>query len=280
MSIACDVWLSLRGGTDVGDWSQYHSSRNLRPRLIWSSFGEAGTGKTTFGLQGPGPVVVQSLDYGLEGVDDEFRSAGKDIIEIEYNWNPVDYPEGIPGEDTDPRQEAAIEIRDRLIKDYRYALKHARTLLWDKETQIYPLFNAAEWPSWYKPEPREHGPLQAKYRGLINEAKATDINFGLIQGMKSPWEVKPSGQNGKERLTKTKDRTRRGFAEVEELVHVNIEHYVEMTPHAEQPYQFMFRTGKMRGPGARKMQYREIPIVTFQEFGRLLFPDSAESDWA
>ena len=248
-------------------WSSYRSgTRNTRPRLIWSSYGEEGTRKTTFGLEGPAPVFVQSLDYGLEGVVDRFP--GKEIIEVNYEWNPTE----------DTTQEAAIELRDRFVQDYRYALKHARTILWDKETQVYPMFTAAEWPEGYKPEPREWAPLQQRYRAIINEAKSTDVNFGLIQGMKSPWEMKQVG--GRERLTKTKDRIRRGFAEIGELVHVNIEHFVELLPGQEPSYRFMIRTDKMRGPGAQSMQYQTMPAVSFSDFGQLLFPDSKEEDWA
>src|SRR4249920_1322057 len=246
--------------TDMREgWSQFETaqrSRSTRPRLIWSSFGEEGTLKTTFGLQGPAPVFVQSLDYGLEGVDDDFRAVGKQIIEVNYDWNPTD----------DTTQEQAIELRDKFVADYRYALRHARTILWDKETQVYPMFTAAEWPAGYRPDPKEWAPLQQRYRALINEAKATDINFGLIQGMKTPWDVGSKG------LQKTKDRVRRGFAEIGELVHVNIEHFIEKAPHDTPPYRFMFRTGKLRGPGARSLQYQEMPAVTFAEFGQLLFP--------
>ena len=247
------------------DWSQYRSSRDTTPRLIGSSFGEEGTGKSTFWLWGPAPVVVLSLDFGSPHVIDGVRKErGVEIVELEYPWSPTD----------DSTQEAAIELRDAFVRDYRYALKYARTVIIDKESQLYPLFTAAEWPEGYDPEPREWAPLQQRYRALINEAKTTDVNLGLVQGMKSPWE-KPAG--GK--LAKTKERVRRGFAEIGELVFMNIEHYIEMLPGQDPSYQFMLRTGKLCGPGARQMQYREMPAVTFQEFGMLLFPDSSEADW-
>lgn len=250
----------------MSNWSQYRKdSSPIRPRLIWSSFGEEGTLKTTFGAQGPGPVVIQSLDFGTEGVLDELRRE-KEIVVLEYPWRPTE----------STTQAEAIDLRDAFESDYRHALTYARTVLWDKESQIYPLFTAAQWPEGYEPAPREHAPLQQRYRALINEAKETDINFGLIQGMKSPW----AGGDGSGKLRKTKDRIRRGFAEIGELVHVNIEHYVELLPGLEPNHRFMFRTGKLRGPGARSLQYQEMPAVTFAEFGQLLFPESREEDWS
>ena len=44
------------------------ASTTLKPRIIAASYGEVGTLKTSFWLGAPGPILVQSLDWGLEGV--------------------------------------------------------------------------------------------------------------------------------------------------------------------------------------------------------------------
>ena len=44
-----------------------------KPRIIGLSKGEVGTGKTSLWLQGPGPLVVFSLDEGLEYVVERYQ---------------------------------------------------------------------------------------------------------------------------------------------------------------------------------------------------------------
>jgi hypothetical protein len=188
----------------------------------------------------------------------------KDIYVAEYEWSPTD----------DLSQEEAVVIRDRFIEDFEDAITHARTIIWDKETQVWELFRYAEFGA-PNDAPKNYAALYQRYRRIINMPKALDLNFGMIQGMKSPW-VTETDTRGKSKLSKTKDRVRKGMDEIEELVHINVEHYVEILPTGPR---FMQRTGKMRGPGARDMQYREMESVTFAEFGQLLFPDSDESDW-
>jgi len=238
-----------------------------RQRIIAASYGEAGTLKTSFWLTAPGPIIIQSADKGLEGVvdvylDTLYRETGKskDIYVVEY-----DPSVGTMG------QEEAIEIRDKFEEDFQHALTIARTIVWDKETQVYEVFKYAEFgaPS---DTPSNYYALDQRYRHLINLAKETDINFGLIQGMKTPWAAKVNKRTGVEGAAPTSRRERRGMREIEELVHVNIEHAFEDDA-------FVLKVGKSRGPGSRDIQNQTLPYMTFPEFGQLVFPQSNPSDW-
>lgn len=233
----------------------------VKQRIIAASYGEVGTLKTSFWLTAPGPILVQSLDQGLEGVIEDIQKT-KDIYVCEYeaNTDSID-------------QDAAIEARDKFIEDFEYAVSNGiRTIIWDKETQVYALLKFAEFgaPS---SNPSDYYSLFQRYRRLINLAKASDINFGLIQGMQTPWAPKVNKKTGAQGAARADgQRERRGMAEVEELVHINIEHVLE-------DGRFYLKIGKARGPGGQAIQNTTLPYVTFPELAGLIFPDTEESDW-
>lgn len=242
----------------------------VKNRLIWRSQGEWGTGKTHFALGAPGPIVMQSFDQGLEGVAIE-EYGKKDIYPIEYDWAP----------DAELEQDAAIELRDQFIKDFAYACKHARTILWDKETQVWELFRYAQFGA-PNDAPRNYPALNQRYIKHINFPKSLDINFGLIQSMKDEWKtIKAKKASGEvvEKGASTGNRIPSGFGELEGLVHVNLYHRRENG-------KFYIKVGKARGPGAHAIQDQEFgPMsddaigMSFAEFAELAFPETTEEDW-
>lgn len=230
------------------------------PRLIWAGFGEEGVGKTTFGLTAPGPIIVQSLDRGLEGVVEKFARE-KDIRVCKYDWNPS----------RDMAQEDAERVRDEIIDDFTAAVTSgARTILWDKETQIWEVFRYAEFGA-PNGQPREYGPLYQEYRKLFNMVKESTLNFGVIQSMKSPWDSSVKG-SGKTQLSRSNARERTGMNEIGALVNVNIEHYRTND-------KFYMKTYKAKGPSAESVHYREWPFMDIPTLGGMLFPDSDDDEW-
>ena len=251
------------------EWSRYvKATTESRLRLIAASYGEAGMLKTSFWLTAPGPIVIQSADKGLEGVVEvylktlyEETGQTKDIYVVEYD----------PTTSGENAQEEAQETRAKFEEDFEHAIHHARTVVWDKETQVYEIFKYAEFgaPS---DTPSNYYALDQRYRHLINLSKETDVNFGLIQGMKTPWAPKINKRTGVEGAAPTKSRERRGMREIEELVHINIEH-------TQVDEDFVLKIGKSRGPGGREIQNQTIPYVDFPAFAQLVFPDSTSEDW-
>jgi len=238
------------------------ADQDVKNRLIWASVGAPGSGKTHFALTAPAPIVVFSMDRGLEGVVEPFQKK-KDIYVAEYDWSPT--------EDLD--QQVAIDLRDKFIEDFEDAVQNARTVIWDKETDIWEMFRYAEFGA-PNDSPRNYPALNQRYRRLINMAKASDINFGCLQGMKAEWASKVNKKTGAQGAAATGAMIRAGFGELEGLVHVDLFHRYDK---AEKDY--IIEVGKSRGPGGFEVQGETLSNVTFAELAQMVFPDSTDEDW-
>jgi len=249
-------------------WSDYSlASASKVCRQIAMLSGEVGTGKTRYALTSPGPLLVQSLDKGTEGVVEDILAEmpDKKVYVKEYDWNP---------EADDFSQEAAIALRDDIITDFNFALRNARGCVWDKETDIWKVFRYAEFggPS---DAPKNYDKLNARYFHLINQAKSTPgFNFFLIQSMKDEWGsetvVDPGSGARKRKPIQTGKRVRQGFDRLDEIV------FTEMHFRRENG-QFFVDIGKCRQNSA--LMDQSMPAYTFAEFGTLLIPNTSEEDW-
>ena len=253
----------------VNPWDAFErADGQAPPRLIWMGSGEAGTGKTRFGLTAPDPILVQSLDKGLEWVVKPILAEmpGKHIYFREYDWDT---------EAQDFSQAYAVEIRDRILADFLFGLQHARTILWDKETDIREVFQYAEFGSPTEGNIKDYGKLNQRYFNLINKAKSVPgVNFGLIQAMKDEWVVgdgKVDQNTGKRKKTFSKSgrRIRAGFDRLDELVFAEL-HFVR------EGGEFSIEVGKF--PNAEYSD-KSIPACTLAQLGTLVDPQTAEGDW-
>lgn len=237
-----------------------------RHRIIGVSSGEVGTGKTSFWLGAPGPIVVQTLDQGLEGVVEKFAQDKKIYV--------ANYDMGVEpgGEFTHAK---AVEARDKFIADFEHAITVARTIIWDRETDIWSLFSFAEFGTdnpFGAAAAKDWDKLKGKIRRMIAMAKATDINFGLIQGMGNEWASKVNPKTGNKTATPTGRRIPKGMDEIDALVHLTLHHEREGK-------EFTVTVGKSRGPGGFDIQDTTLNNVSFGEFAQLVFPDSDPSEW-
>jgi len=243
----------------VNEFARYmRADATYKHRLIAASYGEVGTGKTSFWLGAPGPIVVQTLDQGLEGVVERF-TAEKEIYIAAY-----DVGQQVGGEYT---PELASAARDKFVEDFEHALGIARTIIWDRESDMFSLFAYAEFGSPDKygvATPKDWDKLKGGIRRLIALAKTSDVNFGIIQGMRDEW--------AKGKMGKTGNRIRNGMDDIDALVHINIEHTRDNGV-------FGINVGKSRGPGSMDIQDKSFQGVSFVDFAQLVFPDSDESDW-
>ncbi len=239
-----------------------------KQRLIWAGVGEPGTGKTSFALGAPGPLVIQSFNRGLEGVVQQYQST-KDIYVREYAWQP--------GIDRVLEQQAAIDLREQFTEDFQFALANARTVIWDLESEVWDLFKYAEFGFSEAGVPKDWDALKGRIRNLINDAKDTDINFGLLQGMRNEWVPQINKKTGAKGITQSGRRIRAGMDEIEGLVNVNLYHERVKVP--GEPSVFQFEVGKARGPASKDVQDQTFAGLSFQEFAMLVFSDSVEEDW-
>jgi hypothetical protein len=253
-------------GKAVGGWSSRFEKANapLKHRIIARSTGEVGTGKTTFWLGAPAPIVIFSFDKGLEGVIEPYQEK-KDIYLAEYDWHPTE----------DLTQEDAVALRDKFTTDFEVAIQNARTVVIDKETDLWELFRYAEFGG-PNDAPRNYPKLNQRYRRYINMPKSLDINFGTIQGMKDEWKTISSVDRNsgavKEKGASTGHRIPSGFGELDALVHINLHHRREKG-------EFLIDVGKSRGPGGHDIQDQTFPGLTFVDFAQLVFPSTDETDW-
>lgn len=256
--------------TAINTWQDYNkATADASLRTIWMASGEVGSGKTRFGLTGPSPILVQSLDMGTEGVVEQVLKEfpDKQIYIKEYDWDPS----------TDFSQQKAVEIRDAIVADFMFGLKNARTILWDKETDIREVFQYAEFGGPTDGNIKDYAKLNARYFHLINTAKKTPgVNFGLFQAMKDEWMIGDSGKvnpttgEKKKSFNKTGKRIRAGFERLDELVMTEM-HFVR---HGGE---FSIEIGKCRQNTA--LQDKEFGGMTFSDFGQLLIDGTEAGDW-
>ena len=248
-------------------WSRYvKADETNKQRIIAASFGEVGTGKTTFWLGAPGPIVVQTLDQGLEGVVEPFAK-DKDIYVAGYDLGQT------PGAEF--THALAVEARDKFVEDFEHAIGHARTIVWDRESDMFPLFSFAEFgtdDAFAAAPPKDWDKLKGKIRRLIAMAKATDVNLGIIQGMKNEWVSKVNPKTGKTAAIQSGIRIPSGMESIDALVHISLEH-------TRSNGRFSFTVGKSRGPGSREIQDQTFEDIDFKTFAMLVFPDSSSQDW-
>lgn len=221
-------------------------------RLIWVSSGREKCGKNHFGLTAPGPIYGQYFDPGgLEGVAEKFLEeplGPKQIKAIYYQFNK-----------RQDEQAHAKEVKAKFIEDYKYALKHARTIQWD-ETEFYEVCRFAEWGR-ESARGREYGPLNGELRGLIMDAYNAGVNLQLIQKVKEVWEDdKPTGKMAPN-----------GFRGAANVVQVNLAHTWDL----ENGFVTTI-TNCRQNMGIAGDENTDLDFVTLAQ---LVFPDTTEEDW-
>jgi len=237
-----------------------------KQRIFANSDGEVGSGKSTFWLGAPGPIVVQTLDLGLEGVVERF-AADKEIYTATYDLGQE------PGSEFTVAK--AQEAVSKFVEDFEHAIVNARTIVWDRESDVWPLFFFAEFgtdDAFGAAPPKDWDRLKGKIRRLIQMAKTTDINFGIIRGMKNEWVQKTNAKTGAKAATQSGGRVASGMDDIDALTHLTLFH-------TRNGKEFSIRVGKARGPGGHDIQDQTFEGLCFQEFAQLVFPGSCAEDW-
>lgn len=255
------------------------ASDTMKHRTVASVAGEVGTGKTHFTLTAPGPILVQNIDLGTEGVVEKFRKEGKEIYEERYIWNP-----GETDDETDnlkeekQLKEAAIEVRNKWEKDYFYAVDNGiRSVTMDNESRIWQVYRYAEFGG-PNGEQRDYDKLNLRFEELINKAKANDINLFLIRAMKDRWgmfgKVKANGQKS---FAKS-GREVWGYEHLSGCVFTELE-FLHDPDDEDAPYKIKF--GKCRHNEALAFTTQDLgkDRFTFPQLGTLMVEGSEEEDW-
>ena len=231
--------------------------------MQWASQGIGGTGKTHFLLTAPEPIFVALFDP--KGIDplrkkDEFKD--KDIRWREYGFNPGKLA-------VEDRPKAAKDALDLFLEDYRLALKHARTIGWDKEDHVYEMLRYARLES-YTDRPSSYYELNLEYRGWFADAAEAGVNLGVLRGMKEKWGTGAKGQPVGLGVLEP-----RGQREVNELVQVVLDHRFD-----DETREFKARIHeKCRVGPATELIGEEFGSLDFATLASILYPESSEEDW-
>lgn len=230
------------------------------PRIVWSSGGDIGTGKTRFALTGPAPVIGLCFDRGTEGVVEEFRNDNdKDIRIKNYDWEPTN-----ENEDIGVTKEEAIKLRNLFFADFRNACNSARTVFIDTESALWNLVRYAEFGSPKGDVPRDFDKANQLMQKYVALPKKLTINAGFLQSVKDDW----SGATKKSGLQK-----RWGFSETPKICQVDLYH-------TREGGDFITTINKARGTEAKTLQDKSFKNITLPMLGMMMFPDTEEDDWS
>jgi len=234
--------------------------------LHWASQGFGGSGKSHFLLTAPEPIWIALFDTkGIQPLlkKDEFKK--KDIRWREYSFNPGK----LAPED---RPQAAKDNLAQFIDDYQTALKHARTIGFDKEDKVYQVLRYARLEK-ATGKPASYGELNLEYQSWFADAAEAGVNLGAIRGMKEDW-----GQNEKGSPVGLGTFSARGQLEVNEIVQVVLHHSWDDDTRA-----FKVRIGgqpgddpKCRVGPATELIGTEYDNLDFETLAMMLYPETAD----
>lgn len=260
-------------------------NRTPKHRLIYLDTGEEGTGKTHFGLTMPGPILVQSLDTGgTEGLVEQPEFASKEIYLKEYPWAPGEGHLKFKGMSEQAVRkfltEQATELMRGLVEDFYYALDNGiRSVLWDKETDIWEMARFSEFGG-PNDAPRNYPALNRFYKGLILKPYGYGVNFGMIDGLKDEWVSKADGQ-GNVKPKNSGKRVRQGYDSLPGMVQISIERTSRPSVSGEGDERVVdgggFLVGKSRQNSS--LQNQDMPAMSFADLAQLVFPDTTAEDW-
>jgi hypothetical protein len=249
-------------------------------RVIANSAGEPGSGKTSFWLGAPGPIVILSFDGGLEGIVEPYlrENPGKEIYVATYDTGlaPVENEDDAPPEYS---QDMAIELREKVIKDFNAAIRDgARTVVIDQESNFWRECSYAEFGAPKTGNPKDWDALKDVERRMVATARASSINLGMIQSMKNEWVSQVNKKTGTKGITQSGNRVPSGHDEIDYLMFHNLMHTRKVRTNLEgaQEVYFEIYVGKSH---AKELQEQTFENLSFVEMAQLMFPTSTESDW-
>jgi hypothetical protein len=245
------------------------ATTDITPRIIGASVGEIGAGKTHFWLGAPQPIVVQTMDLGLEGVVQKF-AADKDIYVASYDIGAT------IGESF--TVEKAKDAWAKFLEDFEDASQKARTIIWDRETDLWKLLCKAMWgtdDAYGAAGAKDWDSAKDYIRRMIALAKGVEgLNFGILQGMKNEWiPGKLNPATGKRPGVQSGNRIPDGMDDIGALANM-------VFHHENVGKDFRINVTKARGPAGMDVQGETFENIDFVTLATAIFPDTTEEDWA
>lgn len=253
------------------DWAAYEKLNLDTPNcIVAASTGGDGSGKSAFWLTAPDPIFVCAFDaYGMNRVGAQFKvkpdGTPKDIRIARYIFNQTAY-----GDDKKACSAAAVKVWDQFVKDYRMALRNARTVIWDREDGAWEKLRYAQFGDMSAAQ-KEYGDLNVEYESLIVEAQAAGVNLGLLRGVREKWISKLDPVKGKMVGHNTGELVPDGMKKVPDFVDVTLFHRWDDTQR-----EFITKIGKFTN---KDFKGEEFPNLDFASMAVMAYPETTEEDW-
>lgn len=175
--------ISITGFQHVGPKTSSRAEDVLqRPRLIISTEGLKGAGKTHWALTAPGPLAFFNLDIGLEGVLHKFKQE-KEIFISDCRFHKTLDKKLKATESAHTRY---IDLWLRFIEHYEKALNHPeiRTIIIDTATELWELLRLAKLGRLKEVLPHQYSECNMVFSDMIRAAYDEDKNLILIHRVK------------------------------------------------------------------------------------------------
>ena len=233
-------------------------------RLILSVDGLEKRGKTHFALTAPAPIMVLSLDLGMEGVIQKFQSE-KEIWVAEHRVNVAALKKSGT---TDEIAEQADQAWRNVLTDYQTALDSgARSVIVDSATELWEILRLARFGKLEQVKPHHYGPVNSEYREVIRMAYEYGANLLLLHKMK------PEYINDKT----TGEYKRSGFSDTGFLVQTILQCWRDDGSKAPDSFHVMV-TDCRQDPALNGWDMMG-EWATFSNLAMMIFPDSTEEEW-
>jgi len=244
------------------------------PNVVVIVAGLEGTGKTTWALTGPKPLLYQSTDCGDDGVIQKakgqiIRPAKDYKLDIPHELRPfVDKVKETSNDRQAREGKLANFVHEQFYKpffdDFMRGIKAGvRTVVWDNALDVWEYTRL----SVYGRNATNRSDLQAeansKYREMVRLANIHHINLIIINHLKVAFESY-YGDGGTVKWRPTKDFQMQGFDKAPFLVALNL--WLKFTP----PDNFEITVKKCRDNP--QFVGETFPSMPFHDFMGVLIP--------
>lgn len=223
-------------------------------------------GKTRLGLTMPGTLYILNLNFGLEGVIEEFIEAGRTVYVQDIQ---VPLSKDLPGQPFTLLSSAAADQWRKAILSLQEALKDPdiTSIFIDTASELWDLLRIARLGKLAQVMPVQYAAVNAEFRQLLQLLLCSGKNVLLSH------KVKPEYVNDQ----KTNRFERSGFGDTG--FDVQVELRADRDPKAVGDDQFTLTFMDCRGNKNLKGETLRGADANFLKVVSSIFPKTSEKDW-
>lgn len=275
----------------VSRLAAFGSTAASAPRIIISTEGIDGSGKSDFALSAPKPLAYFVMDRGFEATKEEtkIRLRLDDVDEARYSFDKADAGTGVDSTTIAKACDAAAWTPFKT--DYTIALTKGRPILdkarktivrWepyrsivvDSTSETWETCRLARFGKLEQIPPPLYTAVNAEFRGhIIRAAFKSNCNVIFVHKIGDEYINKVNAQ-GKEIGVKTGKLVRKGFKEMNYQVPNIIRHSRELTEPI--PERYHIEVLKCVNPDLEGM---DLSGLDFATFATMVFPDTDLDYW-